>query len=184
MKRLFVAVKIEPSEAFMEIYEKMLMAFRYDKISWANPDNIHITLKFLGDTDENEIEKICKALEKCARRSESFEIFLEDVGIFGSRYDPKVIWLGIKENNELQKLAECVLDELETIGYERDRQNFVPHLTIGRIKKIKSKKLFRNDLAQYKGLKIQSCRVDSFALFESILKQTGAVHLLIKEFPL
>lgn len=184
MKRLFVAVKVEPSPKMLEVYERMLEAFRYDKISWANPGNIHITLKFLGDTDENEIDKICNALEKCTTRSDPFEIFLEDVGIFGSRYDPKVIWFGIKENDQLQKLANYVLDELEKIGYERDRQNFVPHLTVGRIKKIKSKKRFQNELEQFKDLKIQHSRIESFALFESILKQTGAEHFVIRKFPL
>ncbi len=184
MKRLFVAIKIKPSAVLMELYENMLDAFRYDKISWTNPEQLHITFKFLGDTEIEKINIINSALDKCAGRFKNFDIHLEDVGIFGSRYDPKIIWLGIKENKTLEELAECVLAELETVGYERDRQNFRPHLTVGRIKKIKSKKRFTKSLALFKGLKIQSSHIESFALYESILKQTGAEHFVIRRFSL
>ncbi len=181
MKRLFVAIKIIPTDAFIEIYEQMLDVFHYDKISWANPDNLHITIKFLGDTEQGKIESISEILEECSGQYEAFDIHIEEVGIFGSKYDPRVIWFGIRENDTLMKLSENIINKLESIGYERDRQNFRPHLTIGRVKQISNKKNFQKNINLFKGLKIQCSRIDNFALYESILKQTGAEHFVIKK---
>jgi len=181
---LFVAIKITPSPAFMEVYEHMLDVFKHDKISWSNPDNIHITMKFFGDTEIEKINVINKVLSKCSEMDEPFDIHIEDIGIFGSSYDPRVIWFGIRENDVLKDLSENILSKLELVGFARDRQNFRPHLTIGRIKKIRNKKQFQKSINHFKGLKIQSSRIDSFVLYESILKQTGAVHHAIMHFPL
>lgn len=182
MKRLFVAIKVDPSPALLEVYEHMLNAFQYHKISWSDPEKLHLTLKFLGDTEEEKIDSICNVLTKCAQRFRPFDIGIENVGIFGSSYDPKIIWFGINDNEILSDLALCIINELNNIGFDKDRQNFIPHLTVGRIKKIKSKKLFKQGLSLFKGIKIQSSRVESFALYESILKQTGAEHILLKKF--
>ncbi|MCD4679163.1 MAG: RNA 2',3'-cyclic phosphodiesterase [Bacteroidales bacterium] len=184
MKRLFVAVKIIPSDSFLEVYEHMMDAFHYDKISWANPDNVHITIKFLGDTEEGNINRINEVLENCAKEIDPFDIHIENVGIFGSSYDPKIIWFGIKENNALLDLSENILNGLDLIGFKRDRQNFRPHLTVGRVKKINNRKNFQKRINHFKGLKIQNSRIDSFALYESILKPTGAEHFVIRRFPL
>lgn len=162
----------------------MVNAFQYDKISWVNPDNVHITLKFFGDTELEKINSISAVLEECSRQHYAFDIHIEDVGIFGSKYDPKVIWFGIRENKNLLDLSEDIFTELETLGYKRDRQNFRPHLTAGRIKKIGDKTNFQKNINLFKGLKIQSSCIDSIALYESILRTSGAEHITIKNFPL
>ena len=99
-----------------------------------------------------------------------FDMVLEGLGVFGSSYDPRVIWYGIRDETQIFNLADNIFSELEGIGIKRDRQNFVPHLTIGRINE-----------KQKPGL-IQTIRVEEFYLIESILEPTGPVYHVVETF--
>ena len=85
-------------------------------------------------------------IEETARESTAgfkpFNINIKNTGIFGSSYNPKVIWFGIEKSEILENLAENLLKNLDENGFLRDRQNFVPHLTIGRIKNVQDKSRF------------------------------------------
>ena len=176
MKRLFVAVKIEPDTRLLETYNALRYALQFEKISWVKPGNFHITLKFLGKTPEEKLPAIRKALEEVATQQHPFTINLAGTGIFGSSYNPRVIWFGTENNATLKQLGEAVLDTLDTAGFPRDRQNFVPHLTIGRIRKIEHKKMFRETLAARRNDFLQKQTIDKIILYESLLKPTGAVY--------
>jgi 2'-5' RNA ligase len=88
---------------------------------------------------------------------------------------------GIKE---IQALANDVLNGMADIGFERDRQNFVPHLTIGRIKYTDNKNLFQQTIEKYKSIEIQRQTVDRFYLIESVLHSDGPVYKVLEEFTL
>ncbi len=182
MKRIFVALKIHPSEKFLTIYDELKSACRNDKIKWVEPYNIHMTLKFLGETEEDKIGSIRNVLSGISFRNQSFELKLKDVGIFGSSYKPRVIWFGIEENESLINLANDVLDQMHDLGFEKDRQNFVPHLTIGRIKFIDNKRTFQEVINKYRSIKIQEQKVDQFYLIESILRQQGPEYKILESF--
>jgi len=184
MKRLFVAVKFHPSEEFLDILETLKFDLADDKIKWVQEHNIHITLKFFGETPEDKIPEICDALEEATQNIRPFELSLRTTGIFGSKYEPRVIWFGIDPSSEFQKLYEKIIKNLRTIGYEPDRQNFVPHLTIGRIKYINDKKYFQKAIDRHKQKFIQTEMVDEFLLFESILKPEGPVYRVVEAFSL
>ena len=184
MKRLFAAIKVRPSEEFLRIYFRLIKSLSQDKIKWVDIDNIHITLKFFGETDEERIDDICDALEKGIFRHDPFKLSLRDVGIFGSSYKPRVIWFGIDKSEELQKLAGDLKYELSEIGFEADRQNFVPHLTVGRIKYIENKKYFQKVIDENKSGFIQEIPVEEIILFESILHKTGPEYITIEKFRL
>jgi 2'-5' RNA ligase len=109
---------------------------------------------------------------------------LQKSGIFGSRYDPRVIWLGTNNNQELTALGEDVLNSLDVAGFSRDRQNFVPHLTLGRIKQLTNKKYFQEVIAQYHETFFQKLTVEQFYLFESILQPSGPVYKVLKSYDL
>ncbi|MFC2107671.1 RNA 2',3'-cyclic phosphodiesterase [Bacteroidota bacterium] len=184
MKRLFTAIKVKPTEEFLRIYFKMKKSLVQEKIKWVNIENIHITLKFFGETPEEKIDEICYALEKSTFNHDPFILSLRDIGIFGSSYKPKLIWFGIDPSDELQKLAGDIKYELNEIGYESDRQNFVPHLTIGRIKFIENKKFFQKVIDDNKSGFIQEIAVDEIILYESILHRTGAEYVVVESFAL
>jgi len=184
MKRLFVAIKVNPDENFLKIYYGIKNLCKYDKINWVKPENIHITLKFFGETAENRIEPIIAELNKISDQHKPFRLNLSDVGIFGSQYKPRVIWFGIEKSTELESLVSKVINKMHNIGFLKDRQNFVPHLTIGRIKYVDNKDRFSNIISNYNESSIQNLLISSFYLFESKLSSSGPTYQIIEELKL
>ena len=184
MRRLFVAVKVKPGMNFIEIYDRLRTQLSQDRITWVNDSKIHLTLKFFGDTPEAEIDPICDLLEEVAGRHQPSTAEMEHVGIFGSSYNPRGIWFGLRNTEPLNALAEDMLDSLDRIGYERDRQNFRPHITVGRVKSINNKKYFQSIIDQYQDMYIQHVPVEEFHLIESHLTPQGPIYETLETFVL
>jgi RNA 2',3'-cyclic 3'-phosphodiesterase len=184
MKRLFVAVKIHPSAEFLKTYNSLKMGLKFAQITWVKPESIHVTLKFFGETMENRIPDISKVLREAAARHKPFTSELVNVGIFGSSYSPKVIWFGIDKAEPLKKLGIDVLQSVEKIGWEHERQNFVPHITIGRIKFIPDKHLFQSVIDEHKKTWMQEIQVQEFHLYESILRSEGPIYKIVESYKL
>lgn len=184
MKRLFAAIKANPNENLLRVYNELKNNLSHEKINWVKPHNIHITLKFFGETAEEQVDDICNVLSDVSGRHTAFDLDMKNVGIFGSAYNPRVIWFGMDEGKQIEALAHDVLNTVEEIGFERDRQNFRPHLTVGRIKQIKDKQFFQKVLNQYKNHFLQSIPVKKFYLIESKLRPEGPVYTTIDEFSL
>ena len=179
MKRLFAAIKIHPTAEYLRIYNEITASLRHERIKWVEPENMHLTLKFFGETDEKQIPAIQHVLENATEKSQPFTLNLANTGIFGSHYDPKVIWFGIEKQPELELLSKNIFTGLETIGWQADRQNFVPHLTIGRIKELKDKSLFQKIISKYNTVKIQEEKVTEITLYESILRREGPLYVKV-----
>lgn len=184
MKRLFAAVKIEPNEDLLKVYYSMRQLLKHENIKWVEPDNLHFTLKFFGETPESKIKKINQVLENIASEIEPFDMSISKTGIFGSSYNPRVIWFGFDEEDDLKDMGERILSRLANAGFLSDRQNFVPHLTIGRIKGIKQRQLFQTVIDDFKEIQIQKFRVNEFYLYKSVLKPSGPIYTVQKCFQL
>lgn len=182
--RLFVAIKIDPQEQFLNTYGFLKQALDFNIIKWVEPGNIHLTLKFIGDTVPDEVPLITQALAGAVEGIRPFSMQIANTGVFGSNYNPKVIWFGINPNPMLQRLAQSVSSKLETVGILGDRQNFVPHLTIGRIREIKDKKYFQQLMGKFSDAGIQDQAVTHFTLYESILRREGPLYNEIQTFQL
>jgi 2'-5' RNA ligase len=133
--RTFIAVEIaeEVRKRIAEFQEKLRQ--EPGRVSWSKPENIHLTLKFLGDVEETEIPKIVEAVERAVEGIAPFEVAVESSGGFPSLRRPRVLWIGCNdEDGRLKELAERVEQELAGLGYPRERRRFSPHLTIGRPK--------------------------------------------------
>ncbi len=177
MKRLFAAIKIHPSTHYIKLQSSISSALSHERIKWVEPENMHLTLKFFGETDERKIPDIINALNEASAMSKSFLMHIENLGVFGSRYDPKVLWFGIRKNDDLHSLWSQIVLELDKIGWNADRQNFVPHLTIGRIKEITDKQLFQKLIQPFKDVEIHQEEVSEIILYESILKREGPEYI-------
>ncbi len=184
MKRTFAAIKIYPDEHFLNIFRELKTALGFNIINWVDEENIHITLKFFGATTEKQVGEICHLFDEVAEKYHPFQLNLKGTGIFGSRYDPRVLWFGIENSLPIENLAGDILSGVESIGFLRDRQNFRPHLTIGRIKNIKDKKLFQNVIDRMSEVFIQEAKVEEFFLIESRLRPQGPVYEIIETFRL
>ncbi len=184
MKRLFVAIKIIPEEKLLKAYSDLRRRCYADKIKWVGSDLFHLTLKFIGETEEDKIPVISDVLHNVAKNTESFSFDLQGLGIFGSSYRPRIIHANIRGDNQLTLLGSTVLSELDKSGFPNDRQNFVPHLTLGRIKFIQNKKKFQQTINLFKGVYLQKVRVDKLILFESILYPPGPVYTILEKYKL
>ena len=184
MKRLFAALKIYPDNGFLLSYRNLKAGFRHEPIKWVEEYNIHITLKFFGETEESRIPEICSTLRELAGKRSPMTIRLTGLGIFGSSYAPKVIWVGIDPVEELSELMKQVHTGLAGAGFEPDRQNLVPHLTLGRVKLLHDKILFRRTLDQFRTMASLPLPISEIILYESILRREGPQYIALDKFPL
>jgi 2'-5' RNA ligase len=184
MKRLFAALKIHPDITFLDSFQKMRMSLLHEQIKWTDQKNIHITLKFFGETAEYEISRIGQVLKKRAESTLSFDLFLKGLGIFGTKYSPRVIWTGIEPYDELAALMKALDGDLVADGFSSDNQNLVPHLTLGRIKNLKDKILFNRVIEQFNKIQSTPETITEIILFESILSRVGPEYQIIERFAL
>jgi 2'-5' RNA ligase len=182
MKRIFAAIKVEPDANLLSVFREIKKSLGDEKITWVDERNIHLTLKFFGDTPETDIPSIVSIFDEIAARHQPFEIELENVGIFGSSYNPRVVWFGMKRCDAIERLANDVLSTLDKAGFPRDSQHFRPHLTIGRIKFIQNKKYFQQVISSFKNKFIQRIQAKEFELIESKLTPRGPTYTNIQSF--
>lgn len=187
MKRLFLAIPIQTeNNGFQPLLADLRKSLSHeDRINWVRPANIHLTLKFIGETPPQDEPKIIEAVGKMLERHHPFVMDFNRTGIFGSRYAPRVLWLGMQQTPEqLLNLAEDTLDTFDKIGFPRDRQNFVPHITLGRIKELCEKQYFQKVVQAIEQKTYIRQEVKEIILFQSILRPDGAVYKIVKKWNL
>lgn len=171
--RAFIAIDI-PEEAKKEIIkiQKNLPAFE-GKLT--EEENLHLTLKFLGDVDEKTIVQIRERLRKI--RLKSFETKISDLGFFSPQY-VKIIWVKLDGCEKIQRMVDDGLSGL----FEKENR-FMSHLTIARVKNVKDKKHFIADLKKIKFTHVRF-NVKSFELRKSNLTRNGPVYETIEQYDL
>ncbi|MFH1238622.1 MAG: RNA 2',3'-cyclic phosphodiesterase [bacterium] len=183
--RTFMAVEIGPETktklASLEDELKKSAA----EVKWVKPDNIHITLKFLGEVPPGDIEKINKAVETAVTGFKVFRINFREVGGFPSARNPRVIWVGVEEGQEeLIRLSQSIERELTPLGWPPEERDFVPHLTIGRVRSNKNIKELGQKIENYKNNDFGQGLVDKVLIMESKLSPKGPTYLVVKEIKL
>lgn len=151
-------------------------------------ENLHITLKFLGQSPPAELEKVKAALDACARGAEPFPLAFRGVGAFPSAERPSVLWAGAHdETGSLASLADKLEERLPEAGREKEQRVFHPHVTAARVKKsVKSagKKIIRQWLEENKDADFGLMRVRRLSLIESRLSCEGPSYSLLAGFDL
>ncbi|MFA8299940.1 MAG: RNA 2',3'-cyclic phosphodiesterase [Hyphomicrobiales bacterium] len=178
-KRLFVAVKYNADQRFEGVYDFIKHNLRDEDIKWTDYQNLHFTLKFYGRTPGKLIKDINKILGKIAVSTPSFELNIDKLGLFGSQYKPRVIWTGMSEFEQMEAIANKIAEQSEALGFIIDRQNFIPHLTLGRIKGIKHKKYFQDVIKKARERVDFTFSISEFQLLESILTSDGPIYKVI-----
>jgi 2'-5' RNA ligase len=103
------------------------------EVRWVRPENVHLTLKFLGEVPEDDLDRVAEALEPLRLRHGPFEARLSSFGGFPSARRARIVWAGIGEGSEpLRALVRDVEASLEPLGFEREERAYVPHMTLGR----------------------------------------------------
>jgi RNA 2',3'-cyclic 3'-phosphodiesterase len=177
MKRLFIAIPLTVGPGLKQLLQNLQSGLNYERIKWVNPAQIHLTLKFLGETPEAAIPLIKKAMDETVLDFSPFDLVFDKTGLFGSRYAPRVIWIGQQQPNlAVMKLGNTMLDAMHKLGFERDSQNFVPHLTLGRIQSLIDKNAFHRLMDRLEPQTYLNNPVTEVHLYESILRPQGPIH--------
>jgi 2'-5' RNA ligase len=147
---------------------------------WQSDDQLHLTLRFIGDVDQRQAEDIDAALR--AIRHGPFEIRLSGVGFFGQRGRADTVWAGVAPPEPLERLHNKVDQALVRVGLGPERRAYVPHITLARLNR--SAGPIGGFLEQAGDLASPPFTVDRFALFESDLTAERAVYSILADYPL
>ncbi len=183
--RLFIAVNIDPSlrPPLTEIQEK-LRATRAP-VSWVKPENLHFTLKFLGEVSEEQLPALRDAFRRSVAGMEPFPLSLAGVGTFPSKGRPRVIWVGVEQGaEEMEGLRKRIDDILFPLGFPREDRPFRPHLTLGRVKPVGRLEPLLDGLRSATVGPVGQMQVDAVKLMQSQLHPTGAIYTSVESVPL
>lgn len=181
--RAFIAIELSPEIKDSLAQIESHLKYSGADVKWVEKDNIHLTLKFLGEITEEKAEKIKSILDEIAKFTKSFEISMKDIGAFPKIEFPRVIWVGLdKGAAEAGILAEKIDDALSKIGFEKESRPFAAHLTIGRVKSPKNKQALKEKVQSWtpnSGPRTQ--RISSVILFQSTLTPKGPIYTKLHE---
>ena len=183
--RAFIAIEIpEDIRCTLAKLQDELKASGAD-VKWVEPRNIHLTLKFLGDIDENLQEKIGAELSALAAENQNYQAAIGLCGAFPNMDYPRVIWVGITDGDaQTKKIARDLEERLSKLGLAKDERAFASHITIGRVRSpSKRKNLTRAlaDQAQNLATLKPLFNVSKLTLFKSTLSSKGPTYEPQKE---
>lgn len=182
--RLFIAIDI-PEHIKKEIGELLDILKKYDAdIKWIPPENIHLTLKFLGATPESLVAQIREVLLPLVSSYEPFYITIQSTGVFPSKKYPRIIWIGIVDSDILKELRDRIEIAMSLLGFLREDKIFHPHLTLGRVRAQRGMISLMEELDLFHDKQFGSFRVDQVKLMKSELKQKGAEYRCLHTIPL
>lgn len=146
-------------------------------IKWVNINNLHVTLKFIGEFDSNDVPIIEKILRPVLFLTEQFELTFQSLGVFPGERNPKVVWVGINYPDELMKIFQEIESAALKLGYPKEERGFSPHVTIGRVKNNANDLLkIATTIKNKKVGVICLSKVNEVILYQSNLAPTGPVY--------
>jgi len=180
--RSFIAIELdEKIHAFLADIQGKLKASEAN-VKWVKAENIHLTLKFLGNVTLDNIEKIKAILDEIAIGYKPYILSLSEIGAFPKLDHPRVIWVGTKEGvEETKTLAGDLEEELSAIGFEKEKRPFKSHLTLGRIRSPKNKQELK-EIVETINNEIQAASneqrvsIEHLTLFQSTLTPQGSIY--------
>lgn len=179
--RSFISIEIpRPIREQMVLVPESLKSIR-GKLSWSNTNNLHITLKFLGDCTRRRLESISKGLAEIAASHTRFDLSFDGVGVFPGHSAPRIVWLGIRDGREqLVKLAKDVADSMEGIGFKKEPRPFRPHITLARIKYLSSRDALKDAIENMPEVNVSPMMAKYIFLMRSQLNPKGAIYTVIE----
>ncbi len=186
--RAFIAIEIPPeikktiASEIASLHDSAGRAVR-----WVTTENIHLTLKFLGEISPASVELLSQALQAECEQHTPFEIAVSGLGCFPNSHRPRIIWIGLKIPPELNRLQHRLETATARMGYAAEDKPFSPHLTIGRIREQATSAELSNIHAAFEKTHVGSLgtfTARAVHLFKSDLKPAGPVYTCLFSAPL
>ncbi len=177
--RSFIAIELP------ETVKKALAEFQQElgkcgaDIRWGRPENIHLTLKFLGNIEEDKADIIAEKIKRTCKGHSGFKIGILGTGVFPNKRSPRVLWAGIDLNDDIMTLQNGIEEAMASLGFEREKRRFSPHLTLGRFRSSRGKQAVLDKMDSYRENIFGIMDVDSVLLMRSDLDPDGAKHTKI-----
>ena len=184
--RTFIAVEVSDGVRgnAAELIEQLRQADA--KVRWVTTDNMHVTLKFLGDQPDKRLGEICSAVQAAAQRVPAFHAQLQGAGAFPDAQRPRTVWLGVGQGlDEFRKLFNEVDHELGQIGIAKERRQYHPHLTIGRVRHGgPGQQQLATLIQDHEHFDAGGTIVSEVIVFGSVLEREGPIYTVLARAPL
>ena len=185
MSRLRTFVAIEPSQSVLDAGAQLIREFSQsvDSVRWVRPENIHLTLKFLGEVEDRELHAVCKITAQSAEQFSAFSLQAQAVGAFPSLEKPSTVWIGVEQDQRLLDLQKHLESGLAELGFPVERRPFRGHLTLGRARSRKSPEL-RELIEAHQSQEFGLLEVKELVVFASELGRQGPTYTVLGRCPL
>jgi 2'-5' RNA ligase len=152
-----------------------------DEVKWVEPDNLHLTLLFLGEVEDRTLPALCRAVADCCAGQRAFSLSVESVGCFGNPRRPRTVWVGVGAGNaEVVALHDALEASLMDLGcYRREERAFTPHITLGRVKGERSADALAAALARQARWRGGETEVREVRVLSSELTPRGPVYTVL-----
>jgi 2'-5' RNA ligase len=180
--RAFIAADIVPTES-LEAVLRELRSTRAD-LKIVRSELLHVTLKFLGDTDEELVEELVEGIRSTTADIHPFKMRLSGMGAFPSMSNIRVVWVGIEDGGILGDIARRLDERLRALGFERDKKGFKPHLTLARSRSSRNIHSVQEVLRRNASTDCGEYPVNSILLKKSVLSPEGPAYSTVAEVPL
>lgn len=157
---------------------------KHNGVKWVKPESIHLTLLFLGDIEQEQVDRVIRAVQTACESIRPFTLTLKDTGAFPDFKRPRVFWVGVSDKDQqLIRCYEKIESELEHSGFPKEKRSFSPHLTIGRVKNSQGISRISTELEAMKPDPI-SFPAREVVVMQSKLMPSGAVYTPLKKIEL
>jgi 2'-5' RNA ligase len=180
--RTFIAFELPP--AVISLLQQVQQELKGLKLRarWVRPENIHLTIKFLGDITPGDMDKIGVAMADAAVEIAPLSLAVKGIGVFPGTKRPRVIWVGLGGDiHRLLALQSRLEDKLAAVGFPRETRSFRAHLTLGRFKQAANPATIRQMINEYANLSSDDFTFKHIMLYKSDLKPSGAVYSQLKQ---
>lgn len=175
--RVFIAIELESSikENIARIQTRLKVI--QGKIKWVEPSSVHLTLRFLGEIEEEKLEKVHQITQELGKRVPPFKIEVKGMGVFPGFSSPRVIWIGARDTSgELGKMAAWLEEALVREGFVREKRKWKAHLTLGRVKFLKESERLRELIQKEMETEAGKMEVKDITIMRSQLTPKGSIH--------
>ncbi len=190
--RCFIAIRLDPaSQASLQALMEGLKE-RVPEAQWVKPANAHLTLKFLGNVNHERLERVVTIIKLACDGMDFTPLEMQGLGVFPSPKSPRILWLGLAgEVFRLNAIVQRLDDQLEALGWQKEKQTWVPHITLARFDGIRhrpapgqthnsnrqeTRERMLKILEQNAGKNFGTLKVTSVDLMESTLTPSGAIY--------
>jgi 2'-5' RNA ligase len=179
--RTFIAVELSAAIRNQVVALQQTLGRTGANVKWVEPENLHVSLVFLGEVDDRELPQVCRVVQEVAAGEPPFALRVAGVGAFPNPRHPKVVWAGITDGADaLQHLHQSLEANLLALGcYRQEERGYTPHVTLGRVKGERDGMALAPELSKRLSWDGGRTMVDEVVVFGSVLEKTGPVYTVL-----